>query len=137
MRLVDSEGKGVTEEKVEYRDEEGNLLDEAQVKALEGKVSFSTRYETRTRLVDELGNEVAEGIVGEGGEDGEGFAGTSAGGVDPETVGEGVARTVPADVGEGRVEKDVQKERSVVGSAERGAAEPESEVGRETGRDEL
>lgn len=41
------------EEKVEYRDEDGNLLDEAQVAALEGKVSFSTRYETRTRMVDQ------------------------------------------------------------------------------------
>jgi dolichyl-phosphate-mannose-protein mannosyltransferase len=48
------------EEKVEYRDQDGNLLDEEQVKALEGKVSFKTRYETRTRLVDAQGNEIAQ-----------------------------------------------------------------------------
>ncbi|OCT44197.1 Dolichyl-phosphate-mannose--protein mannosyltransferase 1 [Cladophialophora carrionii] len=48
------------EEKVEYRDQDGNLLDEAQVQALlaEGKASFQTRYETRTKLVDEQGNEI-------------------------------------------------------------------------------
>ncbi|KIX06467.1 uncharacterized protein Z518_04443 [Rhinocladiella mackenziei CBS 650.93] len=49
-----------SEERVEYRDQNGNLLDEAQVAALlaEGKASFQTKYETRTRLVDEDGNEV-------------------------------------------------------------------------------
>ncbi|KAK1730146.1 hypothetical protein CaCOL14_007957 [Colletotrichum acutatum] len=46
------------EEKVEYRDQDGNLLDEEQVKALEGKVEFKTKYETRTRVVDASGNEV-------------------------------------------------------------------------------
>ncbi|KAK9777272.1 putative Dolichyl-phosphate-mannose--protein mannosyltransferase [Seiridium cardinale] len=46
------------EERVEYRDQDGNLLDEEQVKALEGKVEFKTRYETRTRVVDASGNEV-------------------------------------------------------------------------------
>ncbi|KAJ9642185.1 uncharacterized protein PV06_03251 [Exophiala oligosperma] len=48
------------EERVEYRDQDGNLLDEEQVQALlnEGKASFQTRYETRTRLVDEEGNEI-------------------------------------------------------------------------------
>ncbi|CAG8953972.1 hypothetical protein HYFRA_00009071 [Hymenoscyphus fraxineus] len=46
------------EEKIEYRDQDGNLLDAEQVKALEGKVSFKTRYETRTRLVDPNGNEI-------------------------------------------------------------------------------
>lgn len=53
------------EEHVEYRDQDGNLLDIEQVKALEGKVEFKTRYETRTRLVDEAGNEV---VIGENGE---------------------------------------------------------------------
>ncbi|KAH6855306.1 Dolichyl-phosphate-mannose-protein mannosyltransferase-domain-containing protein [Chaetomium sp. MPI-CAGE-AT-0009] len=47
-----------TEERVEYRDQDGNLLDEEQVKALEGKVEFKTRYETRTRVVDAQGNEI-------------------------------------------------------------------------------
>jgi dolichyl-phosphate-mannose-protein mannosyltransferase len=46
------------EEKIEYRDQDGNLLDPEQVKSLEGKVSFKTRYETRTRLVDAAGNEI-------------------------------------------------------------------------------
>ncbi|KAL8383568.1 hypothetical protein RB595_010660 [Gaeumannomyces hyphopodioides] len=47
------------EERVEYRDQDGNLLDEEQVKALEGKVEFKTRYETRTRVVDEQGREIS------------------------------------------------------------------------------
>lgn len=47
-----------TEERVEYRDQDGNLLNEEQVKALEGKVEFKTRYETRTRVIDADGNEV-------------------------------------------------------------------------------
>lgn len=48
------------EERVEYRDQDGNLLDEEQVKALEGKVEFRTRYETRTRVVDANGNEIPQ-----------------------------------------------------------------------------
>ncbi len=43
---------------MEYRDQDGNLLNEEQVKALEGKVEFKTRYETRTRVVDAYGNEI-------------------------------------------------------------------------------
>jgi dolichyl-phosphate-mannose-protein mannosyltransferase len=50
------------EERVEYRDQDGNLLDEEQVKELEGKVEFKTRYETKTRLVDVNGNEVAANV---------------------------------------------------------------------------
>ena len=46
------------EEKVEFRDEDGNLLDPGKVKELEGKVSFKTRYETRTRMIDAQGNEI-------------------------------------------------------------------------------
>lgn len=46
------------EERVEYRDQDGNILNEEQVKALEGKVEFKTKYETRTRVVDGNGNEV-------------------------------------------------------------------------------
>lgn len=50
------------EERVEYRDQHGNLLNEAQVAALvaEGKASFETKYETKTKLVDAQGNEVVE-----------------------------------------------------------------------------
>lgn len=48
------------EETIEYRDQHGNLLDDAAVAALlaEGKAKFETKYETRTRVVDEQGNEV-------------------------------------------------------------------------------
>lgn len=52
------------EEKIEYRDQDGNLLNEEQVSSLEGKVSFQTRYETRTRVIDAAGNEVDEGPAG-------------------------------------------------------------------------
>jgi dolichyl-phosphate-mannose-protein mannosyltransferase len=50
------------EERVEYRDQDGNLLDEEAVKSLQGKVEFKTRYETRTRLVDAMGNEIIDGV---------------------------------------------------------------------------
>ena len=122
--------EGVHEEKIEYRDEDGNLLDEDQVRALEGKISFSTRYETRTRLVDEAGNEVWEGEA-----EFEGVEGTLAEGVDPVS-----ARDVPGE-GEGKtpgkvpVRGDLERERSL--ENERATAEPESEVGKETGKDEL
>jgi dolichyl-phosphate-mannose-protein mannosyltransferase len=46
------------EERIEYRDQDGNILNEEEVEALKGKVEFKTRYETRTRLIDEFGNEV-------------------------------------------------------------------------------
>lgn len=48
------------EEKIEYRDEAGNLLNDDQVKSLKegGSATFQTRYETRTRMVDADGNEV-------------------------------------------------------------------------------
>ncbi|KAK4539893.1 hypothetical protein LTR36_010287 [Oleoguttula mirabilis] len=128
----------VTEEKIEYRDENGLLLDEEQVKALEGKVSFSTRYETRTRLVDEAGNEVYNEVVG-GGEGGAaaepaGAAGTIAYAPEPETEGQVEASGAPPVV---EVEGDVAKEKSVEESVV-GRAEPESEVVAATaGSDEL
>ncbi|KAK1810896.1 Dolichyl-phosphate-mannose--protein mannosyltransferase 1 [Friedmanniomyces endolithicus] len=119
----------VTEEKVEYRDEEGNLLDEEQVKALQGKVSFTTRYETRTRLVDAAGKEIYNEVVGGGGEGegGAGVAGTMAEGPDPVTSGgpSGEASAQPPRVD---VEADLAKEESVGGAS--ATAEPE-------GRDEL
>lgn len=60
---VDANGYSIInrEEKIEYRDQAGNLLDAEQVKAMEGQISFSTRYETRTRLVDAEGREVMMG----------------------------------------------------------------------------
>lgn len=45
------------EERIEYRDQDGNILDDEQVKSLEGKVEFKTRYETRTRVLDSNGVE--------------------------------------------------------------------------------
>ena len=52
-----------TEERVEYRDEKGNILNEEEIAALDGKVSFNTRYETRTRVLDANGNEIEEGSM--------------------------------------------------------------------------
>lgn len=51
------------EERIEYRDQDGNLLNDEQVAALiaEGSATFQTKYETRTRLVDAAGNEIPEG----------------------------------------------------------------------------
>lgn len=128
--------EGFTEEKIEYRDENGNLLNDEQVASLEGKVSFQTRYETRTRLVDEFGREVADGIDVAGEqppepEEDAGVAGTVIGGVEQETVGEpgvGEART-------GGVEEDLRKERERAEGVT--GAEPEEGAGKETGRDEL
>lgn len=51
------------EEKIEYRDENGNVLDEAMVEALRGQVEFQTRYETRTRLIDGEGREIYNKVV--------------------------------------------------------------------------
>lgn len=49
-------------ESVEYRDEKGNILNEEQVANLvkQGKVSFKTRYETRTRVIDPEGRELGK-----------------------------------------------------------------------------
>lgn len=69
-----------SEERIEYRDQDGNLLDEEQVKALEGKVEFHTRYETRTRLLDTDGNELHPSEVPES------VAGPLVDGSNPETV---------------------------------------------------
>lgn len=104
---------GVTEEKVEFRDENGNLLDDAQVRELEGRVSFSTRYETRTRLVDQLGNEVHNAVV----EADDGQAGTRAEGVDPETpAGDEKEEASPRPPKQADVGGDLEKERSVEAS---------------------
>ena len=113
-----------TEEKIEYRDEDGNLLNEAQVAAIKAgsaSVSFSTRYETRTRVVDEFGNEVEDGV-----------AGTLAEGVEFATVealGEGDANAKPPRVG---AKGDLKKEGKV--EAAGGRAEPGSEPEKKTGR---
>lgn len=119
------------EEKIEYRDEAGNILNEEQVKELEGKVSFSTRYETRTRLVDANGNEVYDGVANA---EEESYAGTIAEGSNQETGGveQDAANEQPASV---NVNEDIEKEKSIEESTT--SAEPESDAGTATGKDEL
>lgn len=119
------------EEKIEYRDEAGNILNEEQVKELEGKVSFSTRYETRTRLVDANGNEVYDGVANAKEES---YAGTIAEGSNQETGGveQDAANEQPASV---NVNEDIEKEKSIEEST--ASAEPESDAGTATGKDEL
>ncbi|KAI9796703.1 MAG: hypothetical protein M1833_006043 [Piccolia ochrophora] len=100
------------EERVEYRDQDGNLLDEEQVKALEGEVEFKTRYETRTKLVDSAGNEV-EGVAPPH---------PDVEGRNPETAGAGDAE---AEVGKEQpatadADRDVEKEQEVVAEKKRG-----------------
>ena len=111
------------EDRVEYRDQDGNLLDEKQVADLEGKVSFSTRYETRTRVVDADGNEIADGSAGA-----EGFAPPHPD-VDrePETaadVSENDGRNTPATASP---DEDIGKEQSV-NEAKVGIPRPASEA---------
>ncbi|KAK3061860.1 hypothetical protein LTS18_005298, partial [Coniosporium uncinatum] len=133
------------EEKIEYRDENGNLLDPEAVKALEGKVSFKTRYETRTRLVDAAGNEIDAGIPVEVNEP----AGVApphpdAEGRNPETGDANGAGAGGPAAGEASgmppvvdVSEDVGKERSVEAEAGNKEARPGSEVEEATGKEEL
>lgn len=53
------------ERRVEYRDQDGNILDEEQVAALlkNADVSFETKYETRTKVIDEQGREIPEEVL--------------------------------------------------------------------------
>lgn len=110
------------EEKVEYRDQDGNLLDESQVAELEGNVSFSTKYETRTRIIDAGGNEIGDASAGA-----EGFAPPHPD-VDrePETAGqhqEDDKRDHPATASP---DDDISKEKSVE-KADDGKPRPASE----------
>ena len=93
------------EEKVEYRDQDGNLLDEEEVAALAGKVDFQTRYETRTRIIDADGNEIPDNSAG--------TAPPHPADREPETAAddsESDGRELPATASP---EDDVTKERSV------------------------
>ncbi|PGH10592.1 hypothetical protein AJ79_05415 [Helicocarpus griseus UAMH5409] len=97
------------EESVEYRDQDGNILNEEQVAELqrEGKVSFHTKYETRTRVIDAQGRELGEQELAPRHPDAEGQ--------NPETAGKGGAGEVPADkpasvAGQGKsVEREERK----------------------------
>jgi dolichyl-phosphate-mannose-protein mannosyltransferase len=117
------------EEKVEYRDQNGNLLNDEQVAALEGKVEFKTKYETRMRVVDDNGNELPEP---EGGwpEDVAGVAPPhpDVEGVDKETVQAEEAVPPPQDVPASR---DGEKE------AEQSKPKPASEGQDATVHEEL
>lgn len=119
------------EEKVEYRDQDGNLLDEEQVNALKGKVEFKTKYETRTRVVDENGNELQEP---EGGWPESPDAGVApphpdVEGANSETVNEKVGNVVEAQ--EIPASKDGEKE------AEESKAKPASDHKDATVKEEL
>ncbi|KAL1959591.1 hypothetical protein VTO42DRAFT_1626 [Malbranchea cinnamomea] len=63
--LPASQSFHAVERRVEYRDQDGNLLNEEQVAALAkgGSVSFETKYETRTRIIDEHGHELGEQVL--------------------------------------------------------------------------
>jgi dolichyl-phosphate-mannose-protein mannosyltransferase len=97
------------EEKVEYRDQDGNLLDPEQVKSLEGKVSFKTRYETRTRLVDAAGNEIPMPAE----EAGVAPPHPDVEGVDRETVGIPEPDVQDKPAAQREVKADESKEKSV------------------------
>jgi dolichyl-phosphate-mannose-protein mannosyltransferase len=121
------------EERIEYRDENGRILDEEEVAELAGKVSFKTRYETRTRIVDAQGNEIYEGLVeGQRGEDEAGVAPPhpDVEGQNPETQQDSepaAASDVPPTV---EVKEDQEKESSVEHSVEQEQqeAKPASEA---------
>jgi dolichyl-phosphate-mannose-protein mannosyltransferase len=109
------------EEKIEYRDQDGNLLDPEQVKALEGKVSFQTKYETRTRLVDTAGNEINPDDVAVAPPH------PDVDNVDRETVGIPDKESQAAPASQSDAEKDQVKEAAVE-NAKTGEAKPASEA---------
>lgn len=112
------------EEKVEYRDQDGNLLNEEQVKALEGKVSFKTRYETRTRMVDAQGNEI--NLPLEVGQAGVAPPHPDVDGPDSSTFGKPEPDTQANPVIQRDVKADESKEESIAKS-DAGVAKPASE----------
>lgn len=109
------------EERVEYRDQDGNLLSEEQVEALKGKVSFQTRYETRTRVVDEAGLELeqAEASVAP--------PHPEVDNVDPETVDVPVNKDDAAPASQIEAEEDLVKEAAVE-NAKKGEAKPPADA---------
>ncbi|KAM3068272.1 Dolichyl-phosphate-mannose--protein mannosyltransferase 1 [Clarireedia jacksonii] len=111
------------EEKIEYRDQDGNLLDPEQVKSLEGKVSFKTRYETRTRMVDAAGNEIN---LPEEGAGGVAPPHPDIDGPDPQTAGKAEPDVQDKPVEQQEVHADESKEQSIE-SSDTGAAKPASE----------
>ncbi|KAH8802747.1 Dolichyl-phosphate-mannose-protein mannosyltransferase-domain-containing protein [Xylogone sp. PMI_703] len=116
------------EERVEYRDQDGNLLSPEQVKALEGKVSFKTRYETRTRLVDANGNEIQE--IVDGGEAPVAPPHPDTDGANPETVGQEEPESKESPNEQPQVATDESKEEKIEKSE--AEAKPASEANEAT-----
>ena len=113
------------EERIEYRDQNGNLLNEEQAKSLEGKVSFSTRYETKTRIIDSQGKEIGDGQPGA-----EGFAPPHPDVKgEPETPKGAVNGEGHASPASASAEDDLEKEQAI-NDAKTGTPRPASE-GRE------
>ena len=104
-----------TEERVEYRDQNGNLLNKDEVDALEkeGNVKFQTSYEVRTRLVDPDGHEIPDNAYAPPHPDVEGQ--------NPETGGNPDADT------EGNQPASVDGEEKSVEQKDQGQAKPASE----------
>ncbi|KAL3956981.1 protein mannosyltransferase 1 [Purpureocillium lilacinum] len=120
------------EERIEYRDQDGNILNEEQVKELEGKVEFKTKYETRTRVVDDMGKEIP---MPEGGWPAD-IAG--AGVAPPHPDVEGVDKeTVKAGGDAAKPPQDAAASRDGEKESEWSKAKPASEGQEATGRDEL
>lgn len=125
--ILDEQGFQILnkEEKIEYRDEHGNVLDPEQVEALRGQVEFQTRYETRTRLLDAAGNEIYNKVV-EGHGPGDDSSVAEKPDPEPETAAGSpvpVASDEPAHVD---VDADLAKEERVeAANTAATAAEPE------------
>lgn len=103
-----------SEEQVEYRDQDGNILGKEEVDALEkeGKVQFQTSYEVRTRLVDSDGQEIDDNAYAPPHPDVEGQ--------DPQTLGN-------ADAAEKNEPASVDGEEKSVEQEDQGKAKPASE----------
>jgi dolichyl-phosphate-mannose-protein mannosyltransferase len=117
------------EERIEYRDENGRILNEEEVAALAGKVSFKTRYETRTRIIDTEGKEIYEGLVeahDQAEELGVAPPHPDAEGRNPETQAEAEAPEASEAPPTVEVVEDQQKERSV--EQHKNDAKPASEA---------
>jgi len=125
------------EERIEYRDENGRILNDDEVSALAGKVSFKTRYETRTRIVDGEGHEIYEGLVdshGDAEENGVAPPHPDAEGRNPETQEQANAPEASEAPPTVEVVEDQQKEKSI--EQHQDDAQPASEAQSATQKDE-
>ncbi|KAJ3475337.1 hypothetical protein NLG97_g9495 [Lecanicillium saksenae] len=119
-----------TEERIEFRDQDGNILSEEQVAELKGKVDFETKYETRTRVIDDDGHEIP---APDGGWDGNvGGAGVAP----PHPDVDGVDEKTIAGKDAGKA-KEFAASRDGEKEAEGSKAKPASEGKEATRKDEL